>query len=73
MFDNLQKHHIVNQDYISKTFADQFEGIEICDKLRECLIVEESDHYSAFTQQERREFLFKIFQLLVIGGSLNQY
>lgn len=60
-------------DFIGKIYGDQFEGIEICDKLRECLLVEESEHYSTFTESQRKELLFKIFQLIVIGGSLNQY
>ena len=53
--------------------SEYFEGIEICDKIRECILVEESESYCVYGEEKRKEFLFKIFQMLVIGGSLNQY
>lgn len=35
--------------------------------------MEESENYSIYSEAERNELLFAIFQLLVLGGSLNQY
>ena len=54
-------------------FPKELEGIEIPDLLREALISEESDNYCLFSEKERAELLFKLFQLLVVGGSMNQY
>lgn len=49
------------------------EEIEICDKLRECLLMEESETFCVFNETQRKELLLRLFQLLVIGGSFNQY
>ncbi len=53
--------------------SEYFEGIEVCDKIRECLLLEESESYCVYNEEQRKEFLFKVFQFLMIGGSLNQY
>ena len=53
--------------------SEYFEGIEVCDKIRECLLLEESESYCVYNEDQRKEFLFKVFQFLMIGGSLNQY
>jgi hypothetical protein len=53
--------------------SEYYEEIEICDKVRECLLIEDSEHYCLFNESQRKELLLKIFQLLVIGGSFNQY
>lgn len=45
---------IVINDYIAKTFGDQFEGIEINDKLRECLLLEESEYFPIFSESDRK-------------------
>ena len=52
---------------------DWHEEIEIVDKLRECLLIEESENYCIFNEAQRRELLFKLLTLLAVGGSFNQY
>lgn len=37
------------------------------------LLDEECDQYSLYSPEERQEFIFRIFELLVLGGSLCQY
>lgn len=37
------------------------------------LLDEECDQYSLYGREEREEFIFRIFELLVLGGSLCQY
>jgi hypothetical protein len=54
MFDLLEKEGIVKKGYIAKMMADFYEGIEICDKLRECLILEESESFCAFSDEQRK-------------------
>jgi hypothetical protein len=73
MFDQLEKEDLVKHDYIQKCMSEYFEGIEVCDKIRECLLMEESESYCVFSEEQRKEFLFRVFQMLLIGGSLNQY
>lgn len=43
------------------------------DRLRYALAFEESEYYEVFDDQMRNEFIFRIFQHLVLGGSLCQY
>ncbi len=45
---------IVKGTYIAKILSDYYEGIEICDKLRECLLLEESENYSVFNEEQRK-------------------
>lgn len=37
------------------------------------LLDEESDEYSLYSEDERHEFVFQIFQMLVLGGTLCQF
>lgn len=59
--------------YIHKIIPDYFEEIEICDKIREAILIEESESYELLDENLRNEFLFRIFQHLVIGGGICQY
>ncbi|CAH8449161.1 unnamed protein product [Schistosoma turkestanicum] len=57
---------------IKKRLDDVFETILISDKLRECLLLADSDSYSIFTEKEREEFLFRLLKHICIGGELCQ-
>ena len=35
-------------------------------------LVEESEYYTLYNEEEKNEFLFKILQHLVLGGPVNQ-
>ena len=37
------------------------------------LLMEESDHYCLYSDSEREEFLFQLFQHLCLGGQVCQY
>lgn len=37
------------------------------------LLDEESEEYNLYSEEERNEFIFRIFQMLVLGGILCQY
>lgn len=37
------------------------------------LIDEESDNYGLFDEEDRNEFIFRIFKFLVLGGKWCQY
>jgi len=37
------------------------------------LLDEESEEYSLYSEDERNEFVFRIFQMLVLGGTLCQF
>jgi hypothetical protein len=59
--------------YIQKDFEDYLEGILISDKLKQSLLLEDSENYCIFNEEARNEFLFHIFKRIAIGGSLCQY
>lgn len=53
---------------------DEYVGDHIINTvLKEVLLMEESDLYDTYTAKERKEFIFRIFKHLVIGGAVNQY
>ena len=49
------------------------QDIEISDKIRKCLLDEDSEEYLAYDEIERKELLFRLLQLFLLGGRLNQY
>merc|ERR1711879_325627 len=48
-------------------------GVPILNLIREVILMDESELYDAFTEKERKEFLFRIFSHIVFGGASNQY
>jgi cilia- and flagella-associated protein 300 len=73
-FNFLQEKEIVSPNgSIKKIIPDYYEDIEICDKIREVLLIEESEDYSLIEESYRNEFLFRIFQHVCIGGGICQY
>jgi len=59
--------------HIRGRVEEHWEGVPITDLVREVILMEESEMYDAFSEQERKEFLFHIFSHLVFGGASNQY
>ena len=73
-FDFLkEKGLVLHNGSIKKVIPDYYEEIEICDKIREVLLIEESEDYELIDNSLRNEFLFKIFQHVSIGGGICQY
>lgn len=74
LFDKLTDNSVIDsRGYISKVIPDYKDGIEICDKLRESFLSEESESYEMWTPEERNEFLFRILMHLSLGGGVCQY
>jgi len=59
--------------HIRGRLEEDFEGVPIVNLIREVILMEESELYDAFSEQERKEFLFWIFSHLVFGGAANQW
>ncbi|XP_063979114.1 cilia- and flagella-associated protein 300-like [Diachasmimorpha longicaudata] len=75
-FEKLQdpENNIVcNSGNIRQKYEEQIDGIFVADNLRKMLLDEESDEYRLFSKNERTEFIFKIFQMLILGGEYCQY
>ncbi len=75
LFDAMYENDLVTLDtgYIHQDYDTYVEDITVSDKLKQALLVEDSEPYSVFSQDQRDEFLFHIFKRIVIGGSLCQY
>jgi len=74
IFDSLYENDIVTPEtgYIHQDYDINVDDFIVSDKLRQSLIVEESEPYLAFDDEKRDEFLFHIFKRIVLGGSLCQ-
>jgi len=59
--------------HIRGRIEEDFEGVPVNNLIREVVLMEESELYEAFTEKERKEFLFRIFSHVVFGGAQNQY
>ncbi|EZA58424.1 hypothetical protein DMN91_005758 [Ooceraea biroi] len=64
---------IYNSGTICKRYDMQREEFLISDNLRNMLLNEEAEEYNLYSEEERNEFLFRIFQILVLGGTLCQF
>ena len=71
-FDFLEELGIVSGDgNIIGDFEEWIEGIQLGDKLRKALLFEEDENYSELQQPKyQNEFIFRLFQYLVLGGSM---
>ncbi|XP_058804305.1 cilia- and flagella-associated protein 300-like [Phymastichus coffea] len=58
---------------INKQCDTYVDGFTISDKLRGMLLDEECDQYNLYSAKEREEFIFRIFEMLILGGALCQY
>lgn len=58
---------------ICKRYDLQVEDFLVSDNLRGMLLDEESEEYGLYSEDEKNEFVFRIFQMLVLGGILCQF
>lgn len=49
-----------------------FDGLTASDLLRELLLNENSENSSLFTETEKKELIFQLFRIFVVGGALCQ-
>ncbi len=72
-FDRLTTNQIVRESgSIRKCFDEACDDFIVSDELRKLLLMEDSDNYCLFNEEEREEFLFKILKHLALGGPVNQ-
>ncbi|XP_017885404.1 cilia- and flagella-associated protein 300-like [Ceratina calcarata] len=58
---------------ICKRYDTELENFLISDNLRGMLLDKECPEYNLYLKDERDEFIFRIFRMLVLGGVLCQY
>ncbi len=72
-FDRLTANQIVRESgSIRKCFDEMCDDFIVSDELRKLLLMEDSDNYCLFNEEEREEFLFKILKHIALGGPVNQ-
>jgi hypothetical protein len=64
---------IGSSGHIRGRIEEDVDGVPILNLVREVILMEESELYDAFSEKDRKEFLFKIFSHLIFGGASNQY
>ncbi|XP_077988337.1 cilia- and flagella-associated protein 300-like [Glandiceps talaboti] len=73
-FDRLYTEGIARETHqICKCFDEYYEGFQISDELRKMLLLEDSDNYEEYTDDEREELLFRLFKHLCLGGPVCQF
>ncbi|XP_051160212.1 cilia- and flagella-associated protein 300-like isoform X2 [Leptopilina boulardi] len=70
---NSDNNIVYNSGAIHKRYDEEIDEFLVSDNLRAMLLNEECDEYDLYTKHEREEFIFVIFQMLVLGGILCQY
>ncbi|XP_043259099.1 cilia- and flagella-associated protein 300-like [Colletes gigas] len=58
---------------ICKRYDMEVESLLVSDNLRGMLLDNECPEYNLYPKDEREEFIFRIFQMLVLGGVICQY
>lgn len=71
-FDRLEEIGVVNNGTIRGCFEEIYDGISVGDQLRDMLVNDDSENASAYSESEKKELIFVLFQILVIGGSMCQ-
>eukprot|EP00116_Pleurobrachia_bachei_P000981 sb/3461243/ len=73
-FDRLTRPGLVrDMGAIYKCLDEDIDGFLVADELHKMILSEESDHWDVYGEEERSEFLFLLFKLLVLGGPVCQY
>ena len=72
-FDRLSVSDLLaSSGYIRGCFDELYDGMTASDKLREFLLNEQSDNAAIYNDEDRRQFIFAIFKLFALGGSMCQ-
>ena len=73
-FDKLVEHNIVVESYgyIKKCMDEDFKGVLVSDKLREMFANPDSENAYVFKNEEKKEFIYQLLQVLAIGGGMCQ-
>merc|ERR1712170_57490 len=74
LFDKLYDEGLVYEDgHIKGCMGYDEQVIEVINTIRNAILVEDSEEFLIYDQVDKNEFLFRLFQILFLGGKLNQY
>ena len=57
---------------LRKCFDEYHDGVHSSDLLHESILNEDSEHHCVWSDEDRDEFIFRVFRALVVGGGLCQ-
>ncbi|KAK7789525.1 hypothetical protein R5R35_000831 [Gryllus longicercus] len=63
----------MSDGYIRKCLDTKIDDFFVSDKLRKMLLDDDSEEYNLYSEDERKQFLFKLFAHLCLGGQWCQY
>jgi hypothetical protein len=72
-FDVLKPDIVRSNGSIVKCLDEYFDSFVVSDQLRKCLLMEDEDVYSKFSDTDRKEFIFHVFKSLCLGGTCCQF
>jgi len=74
VFNKMKEEGLVNGDTgrFRGCMPEIYDGVEADTLVKDMLINEDSEHYFMYDDDERNEFLFQIFNHLVVGGGMCQ-
>lgn len=74
LFDKLLDEGLLYDDgAIKKCMGYDEQDIEVNNRIRSAILVEDSEEFLIFDHTEKNELLFRLLQLFMLGGRLNQY
>jgi len=72
-FDVFQKEGLTSVDGILKPcMIEHYAGIEVDNVLLDAMVNPESEYASSLSEAQRSEFIFRLFQVIFIGGAMHQ-
>lgn len=72
--DTLEQEGLIKKNgRIAPTFGDIIHSVEIVSLIRDAWLNEDSEYYCVFDEEMRKELLIQLFNMIMIGGVLNQY
>ena len=74
IFNKMKEDGLVNAETgrLRGCMPELFDGVEADTLVRDMLINEDSEHFYIYDDDDRNEFLFRIFQHLIVGGGMCQ-
>ena len=74
LFNKIKEEGLANGETgrLRGCMPELYDGVEADTLVRDMLINEDSEHYLLYDEEERDEFLFRIFKHMVVGGGMCQ-
>ena len=72
-FDVLESENMMGSNgYLRKCMPETFDNVESDNLILDMMLNPDSEHLAAFTQAQKSEFIYHLFQLIFVGGAMHQ-